>query len=567
MIPTIRRGMYRLCPQPLIFERRGIALLGSGKAKEAVTAFTQARDLFYKVHKAEPQNIEAEYRLASTLNNIATVYLSADQRDPAQSYFLQAFQIFTRLWEQHKDRPDFGKDLAATINNLGLLLSDQHKKQEARVLFQQAQTIRVEVLTLHPNYYAILPAAAKTNENLAAVEKDLNGSEHTTAPLATSTEDNVSASGRTNKTLFTKATGAKMDFTTFCRTHGVGEPSSPQNTHPSILTTCAVYGRFAEAQVELFSRRLQKDFKTNITIEFGFYSNGPLNAFVAQYNDPTYFIGINTGAVAQLANVYADIFARSPMFLSQLRFGPGLSAADRPRAAPAVALSAAMHFLIAHELGHIAYGHLNIMRHRQPPAPKNRLMPWRAQPKIPALLEEMASILQGSQEVPADLSQSMEVDADLYAGSSVVMAVSNHSLCASNLTNVIADRAHLLRLSTIAILIWFHLSYGSDATPLHLVRDASHPLPEVRIVKFLIRTRQMADFISDKFFDPNNLSLLDNFSAVHVPQELRGGFFPMLREQGSARVQAEAQRVRNNEDKYENELGQFSLIPVGTVIS
>jgi hypothetical protein len=380
-----------------------------------------------------------------------------------------------------------------------------------------------------------------------------------------SPEDKASASEITNKKFFTKASSEKMSFSNFCHTHRIGESSSAQNTHPSTLTTCGVYARFAKDLVELFCQRINKEFRTHITIEFGFYSKGSLNAFVAQTDETAYFIGINTGAVAQLANVYGEIFARSPNFLSELRFGPGISPADRPRVTPVVALSAAIHFLLAHELGHIAYGHLNIMRHRQSPRPKSRLMPWRTQTKMPALLEEMACILQGRQEVPADLYQSMEVDADLYAGSSVVMAIANHSLCGSDLTNLIPDRAHLLSLSTIAILIWFHLSYRSDATLLRLAKNASHPLPEVRILKFLIRARQMADFIPDKFFDPDNPALPANLLAIHVPKELPGGLFPML--QGGINLQAEGQRVRNNEDKYENELGQFSLMPVGAVIS
>lgn len=528
-------------------ERRGIALLGNGRAKEAVTAFIQARDIFYKIHQVQPDNTEAEYRLASTLNNIATVYLSANQLDPAQSCFLSALEIFTRLWDKYKDRADFGRDLAATINNLGLILTDRGEAKKAITLFNEAQAVRNQVLKFHPNYYEMISGIAKTNENLNVAKAKMKG---------TTNEGAISVSN------------TAMSFGGFCRTHKLGEASSAQNTDPSTLTACSVYERFAVAEVERLSRKLRDDFESNTKIEFGFFSNAAENAFVAQYDEMTYFVAINTGAVAQIANVYADVFARSPDFLTQLRFGSGVRPADRQRAASAVALSAAMHFLIAHQIGHIAYGHLNIMRHRQPAQAKSRLMPWRnSTAKMPALLEERMCVLQGQQEVPPDLCQSMEVDADLYAGSSVVMAVSQQSLCAADLSNVIPDRAHLLRLSTIAILIWFHLSWGRDATPHRFANDASHPLPEVRIFKFLMRAGQMVDFISDKFFDHESFGLLEGFRAVHVPPELPGGFFPLLREQGSRKSQAEGQRVRANEDKYENELGQFALVPVGAVIT
>jgi hypothetical protein len=159
----------------------------------------------------------------------------------------------------------------------------------------------------------------------------------------------------------------------------------------------------------------------------------------------------------------------------------------------------------------------------------------------------------------------MEVDADLHAASSMInAAVTEGVLCGLKMTDFLNSRTDILKVGSIAILLMFHLFYGGSVDIL-TYRLQTHPLPEIRFLKFWMRAGQIRDNLSGQLYESAPVHPLDEFATL-LPPSVLNSLFPALRLEGTVNIQEEAKRIRANEDKYETQLRPFAMIPVGGVI-
>ena len=167
----------------------------------------------------------------------------------------------------------------------------------------------------------------------------------------------------------------------------------------------------------------------------------------------------------------------------------------------------------------------------------------------------------------ADLLQSMEVDADLHATTSLVNQIAHKQLCGAVMSDVVESPADLLKIAMMAVLAMFHLFYG-DSFGIAAYRSASHPLPDIRLAKFWTRVLQLGKMFPQlKIPDGDrDVEQLVKAALGCLPVELKKIAFPTLALEGRVNMLDEYKRIRANEDRYENELKQYALIRVGEVI-
>lgn len=334
-------------------------------------------------------------------------------------------------------------------------------------------------------------------------------------------------------------------FREYCNRWGL-TPATTENTHETTLQVCGAFMRFFETQCRTFEREVRGRYGKGLQVALGFCADSSLNAFADRHRSNTYVIGIHTGAIATLANTLVDLFTKSPRLCERMRLGVADASFPRHGILANTALFAATHFLFSHELGHIAYGHTDLSREAN------------------HLLVEAGSSA-ASSGIEADLLQSMEVDADLHASTSVIAHVAKGQLCGIPMKDSLESRTDLLQLTLISVLVMFHMFYGPDVT-LSIYRAQSHPLPEVRLLKFVMRASQMQSGLPEGSFGSDVNSPIIDDVASWVPSELRNVVFPALKLEGGVNLAAEAARIRANEDRYEKRLAEHTIIPVGGIV-
>lgn len=339
-------------------------------------------------------------------------------------------------------------------------------------------------------------------------------------------------------------------FDDFCRLHRIGLLATSSNTDTDTFRVCGAFRTFFQDQCGMFQSALARQFRKRLEIHVNFCADPSLNAFAVRYMPGQHFIGINTGALGVLGHVFEQLFSKAPLLSKNLKLGPAQSTISREQIVTSVAYFAALHFLFAHELGHIAYGHtdLNSLQHPHGGIP---------------LYELNAAASSGTSP---ELFQSMEIDADLHAATSVIAQGTRGVLCGNDMTQFLTSPTDIIKVTAIAILTMFHLFYGADVD-IATYRAQTHPLPEVRLMKFWIRAMQMQSSLRGLSLTADTA---DEFLAkvlASVPPELMETFFPSLRLEGRVNMLDEAKRVRANEDQYEKQFSTFAHIPVGAVIA
>ena len=335
-------------------------------------------------------------------------------------------------------------------------------------------------------------------------------------------------------------------FDQFCRVNRLGELATNANTHPSTLATCEAFKIFFARQIRILEDLIRKQRGRSIAIHLAFCANPTLNAFAVAYDRDRYFVGINTGALQHLGNAYERLFVKADV-TARLPLSGKRSDADQQRCVVAIAFFAASHFLLSHELGHIAYGHADAVY---------RLQPEQVSPLVEANDDY-------AQEAPAAIHQTMEVDADLYASTSLLFSMAQGHLCGVE-TSVFLTPPECFTVALVALLVMFHMFYG-DVVNLSNYQTQTHPLPEIRMLKFSARAWQLrADVRALTVTERAGEQMLDIIDAL--PEKLKRAVFPGLRLEGRAKMQAEFARVRANEDRFERQLAASSLIPVGAVV-
>jgi len=338
-----------------------------------------------------------------------------------------------------------------------------------------------------------------------------------------------------------------LDFENFCRSAGIGDLATENNTHPNTFAMCGAFRKFFRARLGLYEPAMRRA-GNNARIHLDFCANDTLNAFATRCSDKLYLIGINAGALNSLGVVFEQLFAAGSPLTETVRIGPASRSLSKTQIVPTVALLAACEFLFSHELGHIMYGHTDLI-HQNGGTELGLFEATSAKSYIDR----------------AALYQSMEVDADLHASTRVIGSLSRMSLCGMDMTHFVTTEEDLFRISIIAVLVMFHLFYGERVG----IKDymyQSHPLPEIRLLKFLMRADQMKGTTEARMEGDGFTAQLLKKVIPSLPDTLRESLFPALRLERRLNMAAEAKRIRENENLCEKRLQTFAMMPVGAAI-
>lgn len=338
-------------------------------------------------------------------------------------------------------------------------------------------------------------------------------------------------------------------FNDFCRSQKIGELATNENTHPTTLKVCEAFKKFFEKKFKEFENMLEEKSGKKINVYLGYCSNPSLNAFAAQFDKKQYFVGINIGVFVQLGNLFEELFSQERSFLKKISLGSVHSKFGRTQIIANVANFAAIHYLIFHELGHIAYGHTDLIKDKFGGKGQNLLMEMNTTPK--------------SNTIAPELFQSMEVDADLFASSAIFYSIIHSgSLCGLDMSHFIKSKDELLEIAMISVFSMFHLFYG-DEKRIDAFKFKTHPLPEIRLLKFWMRTHQLRGVIKDTTISTKGI--IDKVMKW-FPNKQNEPFFPSLRLEGKLSLSNEASRIRANENLYQPLLETYAKVPIGTVI-
>lgn len=337
-------------------------------------------------------------------------------------------------------------------------------------------------------------------------------------------------------------------FREFCIAHGLGETPTNDNTHPLLVQLYDLYTDFFRIECSRLEEHVLKTLGRELSVLVGFCSNATLNAFAVRYNAGLYFIGVNTGVFSELAEAFGVLSAEASV-TDGLILGATQHALTRQQIVKQVAFSAALQFLVGHELGHIAHGHTDLLRNTS------------SKDRAPALMERNSQV--NTSSIPPELYQAMEVDADLFAASLLVGQLARGTLCSQDILQFLARRTDVLTISSLAILVLFHLFYGSRVD-VDSFRLQTHPLPEHRLGKFWLRVWQLRELLPDVDIS-GQLGVMDA-TLKRIPSNFRDALFPALRLEGKVNIVADLARLRANEDRFEKLLSSVAIIPVGAIL-
>lgn len=343
-------------------------------------------------------------------------------------------------------------------------------------------------------------------------------------------------------------------FDAFCRKYADGELATDKNSEAGTMTTCQGLSLFFRQRIERYEAEIRSSTGKQIHIHLAFNFNPTLNAFAARYDVSLYFIGINTGALAILGNAYEQLFAHATFLRDGIRQGQHAAQFRPAQLVVWAAFSAACDFLLNHELGHIVYGHTDLV---SASAGGSRFGLFEANETATCTSQRIRR-----KEPSSALFQSMEVDADLHAATAIIGTLSRSVLCGIDMSHFFNSHTDLCRISVVAILVMFHLFYGKSTSTSDYV-TTTHPLPEIRLMKFLVRAKQLQMRSPDIDFDVDVMKQAIADITTMLSSADRDTLFPCLRLEGGINMVAELMRVRRNEDIHEKELKCWAKRPVG----
>jgi hypothetical protein len=196
-------------------------------------------------------------------------------------------------------------------------------------------------------------------------------------------------------------------FDEICRANNLGALATSENTHATTLQGCHRLRTFFDTLRRNFQRGVRQHSSRTINVHLAFCADPSVNAFAIRDGGDDYFVGINTGTLSELSHTFAQLFMRTPLGRDVLP-GSGIDTLTREQLLTNAAFFAALHFIISHELGHIAYGHADLLSQQFSDRRQHFLL---------------EANTRGSAAIPAGLCQSMEVDADLYGTSALVLSI------------------------------------------------------------------------------------------------------------------------------------------------
>jgi hypothetical protein len=354
------------------------------------------------------------------------------------------------------------------------------------------------------------------------------------------------------------------DFASFCRRNSIGPPVTSKNIDPYFFKICDSYAKIFNADCVRYEEGIKQHAEQDMRIRMIFCVDNRLNAFATKYVDGGYLIGINTGTLTILGNAYGSLFSESaPAFADLNLANPTATPKERVNALGAVALLSALHFLFNHELGHVAYGHADLVHRRSG--------------KVSGALLLEGNNSTAARTLPADLYQVMEIDADVHAATTMTASLLRGTLCGIRVDQFMTSTHDALKISLLAMLIMFHKFYGSEIR-IDQYRSMTHPLPELRLMRVMSRMGQIHASLPELkevndtrryLFDREPPGLDDSQQLISdtlfqsIPRSHYDSLFPSLRLERRVNLVEEMRRIVTNEERYERELKSVAVLEIG----
>lgn len=136
---------------------------------EGLDAYSQAIDLFRRLHDESPRNASYRQQLAYCLNNQGEVLRSMGRAADAEAAYHEAAQFQERLAEEFPDVATYRQDQARTLYSLGILFREGQRPDDAERELRRAAELLTELVDRFPETPAHRQHLARAWLNLGTV--------------------------------------------------------------------------------------------------------------------------------------------------------------------------------------------------------------------------------------------------------------------------------------------------------------------------------------------------------------------------------------------------------------
>ena len=144
----------------------GLFLQDNKQFNKIETCYDEALEIYERLASAHPEAYEAD--VATTLNNLASLYSDTQRFNDAEAYYLRALEIIERLASAHPEA--YESYVAMTLNSLANLYKDTQRFNDAEAYYLRALEIIERLASAHPEAYEA--DVAMTLNNLAVLYND-----------------------------------------------------------------------------------------------------------------------------------------------------------------------------------------------------------------------------------------------------------------------------------------------------------------------------------------------------------------------------------------------------------
>jgi len=150
----------------ILFMRGGI-LYTESKYDEALEIYKKALDAGSELLKADPENIDYQHYMGTTLSNIGNLLKKKGENPQAAEYYIRARETYLNLLAKEPENVVFRSYAGENLNNYAALLKDMGSFEEACEVLRQAIELYKKLLEEKPDnlsYQAELALRSASSE-------------------------------------------------------------------------------------------------------------------------------------------------------------------------------------------------------------------------------------------------------------------------------------------------------------------------------------------------------------------------------------------------------------------
>jgi len=134
----------------ILFMRGGI-LYTESKYDEALEIYKKALDAGSELLKADPENIDYQHYMGTTLSNIGNLLKKKGENPQAAEYYIRARETYLNLLAKEPENVVFRSYAGENLNNYAALLKDMGSFEEACEVLRQAIELYKKLLEEKPD--------------------------------------------------------------------------------------------------------------------------------------------------------------------------------------------------------------------------------------------------------------------------------------------------------------------------------------------------------------------------------------------------------------------------------